>query len=218
MNTLRRNFLAVDIFFLGYCAFVIAVVLLSPHAAHRRDALFFFCGLAAFYLGFQRMGIVHQRAVAAGQKPPLWLSASGAAYTLAPMFLIPLSFLQLGMVIEDMGILRAIHLHPDFSQALLPLDPDNAGSKGLALGPYGAAGYNDLMLKHLDISLFGVYPPEWARRFHTPWLTGVLQWCYCFYYIAPALAIMPLMAQRRWREVRIAAALIVGCILLTYII
>ena len=216
MNTPRRNFMAVDLIFLGYCAFVIAVVLLSPHSAHRKDMLFFFGGLAAFYLGMQRLGMAHQRAIVARQNPPLWLSAFGVAYTLVPMFLIPLSFLQLGFVIEDMGMLRDISLHPDFVPLAGHYDPDNADINGF--GRFGAATYNDLMLKNLDVSIFGVYLPEWARQFRTPWLTGVLQWCYCFYYIAPALAIVPLMFQRRWREVRMCGALVGGCILLTYII
>lgn len=116
------------------------------------------------------------------------------AHCIAPMLLIPVAFLRLGLVMEEMGIVPHV-TGPGY-------DP--------------AATRHDLVLKGIDVAIFGVYPVEWIRRFHAPWLTGVLQLGYLYYYLAPACVGVPLLVQGRHREFRMASALIVGSLFGSY--
>lgn len=131
-----------------------------------------------------------------------WEGLWRTAHLVAPMFLIPVAFLSLGHVMEEMGILRPVAEHPDFDPAVA-YDP--------------AATWWDLELKRLDTAIFGVYPPLWVRRLHTPWLTGFMQLGYLSYYFAPAIVAVPLLVRRKRREFRIVAATIIGCLFGSYL-
>jgi membrane-associated phospholipid phosphatase len=117
------------------------------------------------------------------------------AHRIAPMAIIPYVFLRLGLVMEEMGIVP--HL------------------TGPGYDP--AATRHDLVLKGIDVAMFGAYPVEWIRRFHAPWLTGILQIGYLYYYLSPVVVGIPLLVQRRDREFRMAAALIVGSLFVSYV-
>lgn len=220
MNTLRRNFLAVDVMVLVYLAALIAIVLASAPGQHTGELMFFLGGMTLAYLGLQRIGIdCHRRTegrFVTGKAPPL-LRLLALVHALSPLAIIPMSFLKLGFIIEDAGWLISVTHHADFVAAAGWYDPDNASSAGLQLGPHGAATYYDHVLKNADISLFGVYPPQWMRdNLHMPWLTGVLQVCYLSYYLAPPIAGIPLLVRGRIREFRLVSAVIAGCLIATY--
>lgn len=268
MEWLKANFLPLDVFLLPYLLFLL--VLTATGAANggrfTADLLLLLVPMLVGYLVLQRLALRYDRAISSGGgvKPPRWLTVMAFAAFLAPIAMVPATFLSLGKLMIDNGLVPSIETHPDFVQGreydpdhrwrimgsrsaddprshYLPYETDeqleSANDRSLNLGPYGAATSWDLTLKNIDIAMFGVYPSEWVRQFHTPWLTGVMQLGYVFYYIAPPLACVPLLFARRRRrqpgeppdpapttpsidlsEFRIATAVIGACILLTYVI
>jgi membrane-associated phospholipid phosphatase len=74
------------------------------------------------------------------------------------------------------------------------------------------------VLAALDRTLFGVVPAVWAERFISPARTEVMQFLYVnFAWIAPSTSLV-LLAQRRWREFRIATLGIIVCFYLGYLL
>jgi membrane-associated phospholipid phosphatase len=74
------------------------------------------------------------------------------------------------------------------------------------------------VLAALDRTLFGVVPAVWAERFISPTRTEVMQFLYVnFAWIAPSTSLV-LLAQRRWREFRIATLGVIVCFYLGYLL
>jgi len=74
------------------------------------------------------------------------------------------------------------------------------------------------VLAALDRTIFGVVPAVWAERFISPALTEVMQFFYVnFAWIAPSTSLV-LLAQRRWREFRVATLGVIVCFYLGYLL
>lgn len=214
----RRQLLATDILVFGFLVFVLGWMALHELVPAARlyayDPQFAWAELPAgpmalevaaylaFYLVVQRLGIRHHRMVSAGQSPPRWLAVANVVYALSPVAFIPFVFNLLGAFLAGVSGVPGAQLHPQY---------DSAAAYDRA------ATYWDLWLKHADIALFGIYPAQWMRQFHTPWLTGVMMVCYLAYYVSPVVAIVPQMVRRNWPVVRRISGLYAGCLLTTYI-
>jgi membrane-associated phospholipid phosphatase len=235
LGFLRRNLCAIDLIFLGFLGLLIVLTLASAPTRNTGPLLAFLLPLAAGYIVLQRFGVAYDRAKREGRETARVMKVLAIVCFVSPIFLVPLTFFQLGKVMEDIGTVRQVDTDRDFDPTPGHYDPDNADDNGLKLGPHGGATARDHALKRIDKAVFGVYPPEWVRQYHTPALSGLMQWGYTFYYIAPALACVPLLIPKRRREkvgggalpaakpftfdaFRTATAVLAGCILFTYII
>jgi len=226
---LRRNCFALDLFLLIYFLFLLTLTLIGAAKGGRftGELLSFLLPVGIGYFVFQRFALRYDRlrreASITNRKPPRWLTTVALIFFLSPLVLVPLSFLKLGKVMLDTGLVPSIEAHSNFdpnanydpdhrtrphpteSRDFLPYetDPTRKPSERVNyfLGPHGGATWWDLTLKNIDIALFGgTYPSEWVRGIQTPWLTGVMQLGYVFYYIAPPLACVPLLLPRRRRR------------------
>ncbi len=221
---LRRHFFAFDLFMLGFLGLLLVLEISAFPAEHSTFMLSYLLGAIGCYLFFQRQAIKitkqEKKGVLISKRSSLVL----LTYFLLPLPLIPITFLQLGKVLQDIDRVPSVEEHENFIPQVhdldpkLRYDPDHAKDKGLQLGTYGAASYFDHSLKAFDQMLFGDYPPQWAKRFHKPWLSGIMQLAYVFYYLAPLLATLPLIMNRRWKDLRLAVTIIAGCLLFTYVI
>lgn len=263
----RANFFALDLFLLSYFAFLLVLAIRGAFAGglFTAESLTFILPISFGYLIFQRLALRYDRGLRGRSveeaKPPAprWMTIAALAFFVSPLLIVPASFLELGPLMIDNELVPSVASHPDFDLAAnydpdhqtrinpttgVPFDPhaidperEADQPRNLFLGPYGAATAWDITLKQADIAVFGVYPPEWVRQYHTPFLTGVMQLGYIFYYLAPPLACIPLLFRRRRRakgerseaetgaaeptrldlsEFRIATATIGACILMTY--
>lgn len=215
---LRRQFLSIDLLIFGFLLFVLGWMALAQVAPGARiyayDPQFRWAELPlgklaleilvylGIYTGLQRLGIRHHRIAMAGQVPPRWLAVANVCYVLSPVAFIPFVFNLLGAFLAGVSGVPGAQLHPDYDAA----------------AAYDrAATYWDLWLKQADITLTGVYVPQWMRQFQQPWLTGVMMVCYLAYYASPLVAILPQIVRRRWPIVRRTAAIYAGCLFTTYI-
>lgn len=218
-GALRRNFLAIDVLILGFVAILIGWALLAQAAPGLRlypyEARYewaqhspwsVIAELSVYflvYLGAQRLGLLyHRKYFVQNRKAPRWLELCNIAYVFLPVAFIPFIFNLLGAYISGVSGVPGIQTHPGHDPAA---DYDRA------------ATYWDLWLKHVDISVFGVYAPQWMRQFQRPWLTGVMMVCYLSYYVSPFVAVLPQILKRDWRIVRRVAAIYAGVLLLTYV-
>ncbi len=217
---LRRQFMLLDIFYLGFTGSLLVWALLSwcwpslrlyetsprfdwalkPHLTLITELALFF----GIYLVLQRFAIVFQRDYyAQGRAAPLWLRLANLLYTFSPAVLAPTLFQGLGSFMAVVSGVPGVESHPAF-------DPAQNYDR--------AATYFDLALKQLDISLFGVYLPAWIRQFHTPGLSFVLFYCYIGYYICPFVAALPQIIRGNWQRARLATAMAIGSLLITYVL
>jgi membrane-associated phospholipid phosphatase len=216
---LRTNLLAIDVCVIGFLALLIGWTLLSMVAPGARlypyddrfawaemPRLGLLAQLVAFlagYIALQRMGIrYHRRHVIGGLPAPRWLAGLHLAHVLSPVLMLPLVFNMLGAFIAGVSGAPAPDTHADFVPGAVY---DHA------------ATWWDFQLKRADVAIAGVYPPEWARQFHAPWLTGILMLCYLAYYVSPLVATGPSLARRDWIQTRKASGIFVGTLLLTYV-
>ena len=163
-------------------------------------------GYAKFfgYLALQRFGIRFQRDYfALGLAAPNWLRVMNLVYTLAPTVLAPTVFQGLGSFMAMVSGVPGVETHPAFIEGM---NYDRA------------ATWFDAQLKHMDIQLFGVYLPQWARQFHTPWLCGILFWCYLVYFLCPFVAALPPIIKGKWSQVRLAVAMLHSTLFMTYVL
>ncbi len=253
LTRLRRNFFAFDVLLVGFLLLAILLTLTGALQGGRFTIplLAWFVPATVGYLIWQRVAIRFTR-WSGDSHPPKWLTIATLLFFIVPFPIIVISFLNLGELMLDNNLIPPIDQHADFDPSVT-YDPDHASRLGpdgrplfrpyevdperpesLNLGPYGGATAWDQRLKNADIALFGVYPPVWIRQFHTPWLSGLLQLGYVFYYFAPLLAGVPLFFRRRrsdsaanlpqpkggihLSEFRVGATVIGGCILLTYVL
>lgn len=216
---LRRQFLAIDLWIIGFLGVLILWTLLSIVVPGARiypyeEAYAWaetpkwklagqFAMILGIYLVAQRMGIhYHRDYLAKGRPAPKWVGAGNLVYVFIPVALLPFVFNLLGAFIAGVSGVPAIEAHPAY-------DP------GAHYDP--AASWWDLWLKQVDISVFGVYPPAWFRRFHNDASVGLMMLCYLAYYVSPLVAVLPQIVKRDWRRVRRVAAIYAGALLLTYI-
>lgn len=216
---LRRNFLSVDVLILGFVASLLLWIGLSQVAPGLRlyayDPQFQWAErnvgrlvleLSVYfllYLGMQRLGIrYHRDYFTQGLRAPRWLAFCNVVYVFLPVVFIPFIFNLLGAFIAGISGVPGAQSHPAF-------DPAQAYDR--------AATWWDLWLKDLDIRMLGVYPPEWMRKFHAPWLSGLMMVAYLSYYVSPLVAVVPQVVARNWAAVRRIAAVYAGCLLLTYV-
>ena len=216
---LRRQFFAVDLFYLAFLTGLLVWIAANwlvpsirlydtdgayPWAASTHGPVFAtILGFFLLYSGLQRFGLRYQREfVDIGHKPPRWLFATNLVYVLIPLFVVPSVFQQLGQFMTTVSGVPHVSTHPGY-------DP--------AVHYDRAATYWDQYLKELDIWLFRVYVPEWIRQFHHPFLTGVLEWCYYSYYFSPFVAVGPLLARRDWKRARYAVGVLMATLMITYI-
>jgi membrane-associated phospholipid phosphatase len=71
-------------------------------------------------------------------------------------------------------------------------------------------------LMEIDRALFGCHPTVELEKMATPILTDILQLCYVSYYILPLVPTGILYAKKRFREFRIAAAVILAAYFTSY--
>ncbi len=204
MNAFRRQLFALD---LPPLACYLVLLVLSAGGGPWPLMLL----LVLVHLGLNRFGRMHAALLRDGRPIPPWLGIVNTSYLLSPMFLLPIAFLSMGEVMRNAGLVPP----PDAAPGV-PYDPDHANGRGLDLGPHGAATNWDLRLKALDVRLFGAYPTAWVRRWHAPWLTGLMQLGYLSYYFAPAALCVPLLVARRRADFRVAAATLAACVVTTY--
>jgi membrane-associated phospholipid phosphatase len=216
---LRRQFLAMDLFIVGFLLLVIGWTLLSmvapgarlyPHEPRYAWAEIGNGSLAVkliqilcAYLFAQRFGVYyHRNFFTTGRKAPLWLSVANLVYVFLPILLVPIVFNLLGAFIAGVSGVPGVHTHAAFDPAVV----------------YDrAASWWDLWLKEADVAIAGVYPALWFRQFHTPALVGLMMLCYLAYYVSPLVAVLPQILKRDWRKVRHGAAVFAGALMTTYI-
>lgn len=218
--TLRRQFMVLDLFYLGFTGSLLLWALVSwfwpslrlyetsprfgwaltSHQTLVGELALFF----GIYLVLQRFAIVFQRDYyAQGRPAPHWLRLANLLYTFSPTLLAPTLFQGLGSFMAVVSGVPGVESHPAF-------DPAQNYDR--------AATYFDLALKQLDISLFGVYLPAWIRQFHAPGLSFALFYCYIGYYICPFVAALPQVIRGNWQRVRLAASMAIGSLLITYVL
>jgi membrane-associated phospholipid phosphatase len=215
---LRRQFLAVDVVIVGFLLFLIGWTLLSlvvPQARlYAYEPRYQWAELPAWsligqlvlilcaYMVFQRFGVYYHRVfTSTGDRAPRWLHVANLVYVFIPILLIPLVFNLLGAFIAGVSGVPGIETHGSYDPAA-HYDP--------------AASYWDLWLKEADVSMFGVYPAAWLRKFHTPWSVGLMMLCYLAYYVSPLVAVLPQILKRDWPVVRRCAAMFAGALIMTY--
>lgn len=217
---LRRQFMALDVIYLGFVGWLLVWALISwalpqfrlyetsprfawateSHAAIVGRLSFFFFG----YLLLQRFGIRFQRDYfARGIAAPTWLRVMNLVYTFAPTVLAPTVFQGLGAFMAMVSGVPGVETHPGFIEGM---NYDRA------------ATWFDVQLKQIDIQLFGVYLPQWSRQFHTPWLCGILFWCYLVYFLCPFVAALPPILKGKWSQVRLAVAMLHATLFMTYVL
>jgi membrane-associated phospholipid phosphatase len=216
---LRANLLAIDVCVVGFLGLLIGWTLLSMVAPEARlypyddryawaemprlGLLAQLVGFLAGYMVFQRFGLTyHNRYVLTGMKGPRWMSVAHVVHVFSPMLLLPLVFNMLGAFIAGVSGAPAPEAHAAFETGVVY---DRATTLW------------DFKLKQLDMSLTGVYLPEWFRQFHVPWLTGLLMVCYLSYYLSPFVTIGGPAIKRDWVAMRRVGAVFVGTLLLTYL-
>jgi membrane-associated phospholipid phosphatase len=217
---LRRQFMALDVIYLGFVGSLLLWALISwsfpgfrlyetsprfdwareSHAVMvARLAFFFF-----IYLGLQRFGVRFQRDYyARGLVAPTWLRAMNLVYTFAPAVLAPTVFQGLGSFMAMVSGVPGVETHAAF-------DPGVNYDR--------AATWFDAQLKQIDLQVFGVYLPQWMRQFQVPWLTGILFWCYLAYFICPFIAAFPPILRGKWQQVRLAVAMLHATLFMTYVV
>ncbi len=216
----RRQFMLLDVLYLGFVGALLIWALVSWIApefklyetSHRFDWALesraaLTANLALFlgaYLVLQRFGIRFQRDYyARGLKAPRWLEIMNLLYTFSPAVLAPMLFQGLGSFMAVVSGVPGVETHAAF-------DP--------AMNYDRAATWFDLQLKQLDIATLGVYLPQWSRQYHSPWLCGLLFIGYLAYYVCPFVAALPQVIKGNWAKARLASAMSVGCLLLTYLL
>lgn len=214
---LRRQFMALDLIYLGFVGALLLWALASwsaplhlyptsPRFDWAREPYgVMVARLSVFFLVYlllQRFGIRFQRDYfARGIKAPDWLRVMNLLYSFAPCLLAPMVFQGLGPFMALVSGVPGVETHPAFD----------------ASASYDrAATWFDLQLKHLDIQLFGVYLPQWSRQFHAPWLSGILFWTYLSYFLCPFVAALPPVLAGRWSQVRLAVAMLHATLFMTY--
>jgi membrane-associated phospholipid phosphatase len=216
---LRANLLAIDVCVVGFLGLLIGWTLLSLVAPEARlyayDSRYAWAemprlgllaqlvGFLAGYMVFQRIGLLyHNRYVLTGTRGPRWMAAGHVVHVFSPMLLLPLVFNMLGAFIAGVSGAPGPEAHAAFETGVVY---DRATTLW------------DFKLKQLDMSITGVYLPEWLRQFHVPWLTGLLMVCYLSYYLSPFVTIGGPAIKRDWVAMRRVGAVFVGTLLLTYI-
>lgn len=220
LHRLRHQLFAVDALIAGYLVFYLLVILISALAretAHVAFTLPFTAGMLVAYLLLQPAWRAWENARTGQRALPTWRIVIAFAAMLSPLAVLPIHFLNLGPIIADSGMVISVRESPDFVATPGYYDPDHAGDAGFKGGEFGFATAWDHRLKAVDTAMFGSYPSLAVREYHAPWLTGLMQLGYLFYYIAPICAVIPLLFQRRWREFRLASAVVAGCLMMTYV-
>ena len=215
---LRRQLLAIDVVIIGFISFLIAWSLLSVVAPGARlyayEAQFAWAEIPIWsligqltlilgvYVIAQRFGVHYHREYAStGKRAPNWLRVANLIYVFIPILLIPLVFNLLGAFIAGVSGVPGMQEHPSY-------DPGVHYDR--------AASWWDLWLKDADISMFGVYPASWLRKYHGPWTIGLMMLCYLSYYVSPLIAVLPQVIKRDWPTVRRCAAMFGGALIMTY--
>ena len=217
---LRRQFMALDVIYLGFVGTLLLWALISwalpafrlyetsPRFDWANEDRAVMVGRLAFfffgYLLLQRFGIRFQRDYfARGLAAPQWLRVMNLVYTFSPAILAPTVFQGLGSFMAMVSGVPGVEVHPAFNDAM---QYDRA------------ATWFDVQLKQMDIQLFGIYLPQWSRQFHTPWLCGILFWCYLVYFLCPFVAALPPILKGKWSEVRMAVAMLHATLFMTYVL
>lgn len=157
---------------------------------------------AGIYFVLQRLSNEWRQRKQQDAPLPKPLTVANWLYTVAPFVLVPLTFNLLGAFMATVSGVPTPFDHPDFISA------DSLDR---------AATYWDFTFKNMDIALFGTYPPEAARDWHTPWFTGSLVLSYYSYYLTALVAALPPLLKGKWPQTRRFVAVYVGCLLSTYV-
>lgn len=217
---LRRQFMALDVIYLGFVGSLLIWALISwaipqfrlyetsprfdwareGHAVIVARLSLFFFG----YLVLQRFGIAFQRDYfARGIEAPKWLRFMNLVYTFAPAILAPTVFQGLGSFMAVVSGVPGVETHAAY-------DPGVSYDR--------AATWFDAELKQIDTKLFGVYLPLWMRQFQAPWATAILFYCYLVYFLCPFVAALAPILKGKWSQVRLAVAMLHASLFMTYVL